>query len=292
MMQAIHTHSSTEDKTKDIKLNKILIKSKKAVYSDMAGNTITKMKGDGYDFSEIREYVLGDDIKKISWNTTAKTNKLHIKLFNPSKELNINIVSLLGGSVHFGSCKLKQDVIAEVCAILAFSSCAGGDPFGSFIYTDELMCQTKKTKKINGVKEAVKSILSYDSLYKQVDYANLGDNLYTSFKQKSVLFLIGDFAFAKGLDIKALSKKHDLMFIIIRDKIEEELANISNITFKDPVYKTTINSISNKRAIDKYKKTLQKSDLEFELYLKKLGVSFVKIYTHQNPIHKLRELFL
>jgi len=91
---------------------------------------------------------------------------------------------------------------------------------------------------------------------------------------------------------QALSKKHDLMFIIIRDKIEEELANISNITFKDPVYKTTINSISNKRAIDKYKKTLQKSDLEFELYLKKLGVSFVKIYTHQNPIHKLRELFL
>jgi len=291
-MQDIQTNNSIDNTLNNIKISKIIIKAKKAVYNDMAGNTITKMKGDGYDFSEIREYVLGDDIKKISWNTTAKTNKLHIKLFNPSKELNISIVSLLGGSVHFGSCRLKQDVIAEVCAILAFSSCSSGDIFSSFIYTDNIKISTTQTKQTMAVKKAVENIINYNSLYKQINYASLGNKLHKTLKKKSVLFLIGDFVFAKELDIKTLAKKHDVMLIIIRDKLEEELAKIENVSLIDPIYKTTISSISNKSSIKKYQDNIKKSDLEFELYLKKLGISFVKIYTHDNPIHKLKQLFI
>ena len=91
----------------NITLQKILIKSKKAAFSHIIGNNSTLFKGEGYDFVELREYEDGEDIKKIDWKTTAKMQKPYVKVFHSQRELNISIVPILNGSIHFGTTRLK-----------------------------------------------------------------------------------------------------------------------------------------------------------------------------------------
>jgi uncharacterized protein (DUF58 family) len=89
------------------KADRIIFKTKKAIFTEKIGNNRSKFKGEGYDFAELREYQIGDDIRKIDWNITAKLNQPFIKLFNEERELNIVAVPILSGSTFFGSKVLK-----------------------------------------------------------------------------------------------------------------------------------------------------------------------------------------
>ena len=134
--------------TQNINLKKILIKSHKAVFGGVIGENTTSFKGEGYDFVELREYINEEDIRKIDWTITAKMQKPYVKVFHPQRELNISIVPILNGSVYFGTTKIKQEVIAEICAILGFSCIKQGDNFNSFIANKSIQINTKKTKKM------------------------------------------------------------------------------------------------------------------------------------------------
>ena len=137
------------------KLKKILIKTKRQIFSEIAGNNPSIFEGEGFDFMELREYTYGDDVRKIDWNVTARMQKPFIKLFKEERELNIVIISLLGGSVHFGQKRFKQELIAETAALLAFSAVKNGDVFSSYIYTDKVEAFTKPTKNIHAVSSTV-----------------------------------------------------------------------------------------------------------------------------------------
>ena len=106
---------------------RILLKSKKQVYGDMLGNNASLFQGEGFEFAELREYVYGDDVRKIDWKTTAKLGKPFVKIYKEERELNVVVVSMLGGSVYFGTVKQKSDVIAEVVATLGFSAVKNSD---------------------------------------------------------------------------------------------------------------------------------------------------------------------
>lgn len=140
------------------KIKKIVIKARKAVFSEMIGNNSSKYFGEGYDFAELREYQSGDDIKKIDWNITAKLKKPHIKMFYAGRELNIAIVPILNGSLHFGSSKFKSEVVTEVSAILGFSCIKQSDPYTSYIANDELVLNTKRSKNIFSVNKMIENI--------------------------------------------------------------------------------------------------------------------------------------
>lgn len=102
-------------------LKKITIKTRRQIFSEIIGNNSSLLKGEGYDFLELKEYEYGEDVKKIDWVISAKFKKPYVKVFHAQKELNINIVPILNGSVFFGSKKFKQELITEVCSILGYS---------------------------------------------------------------------------------------------------------------------------------------------------------------------------
>ena len=87
-------------------LKKILIKTKRQVFSEISGNNASIFKGEGYDFIELREYQVGDDVKKIDWIISAKLQKPFVKIFREERELNVVVASMLNGSVHFGTKKI------------------------------------------------------------------------------------------------------------------------------------------------------------------------------------------
>lgn len=268
-------------------LKKISIKTKKQVFSEIIGNNTSLLKGEGYDFLELKEYEYGEDVKNIDWIISAKMNKPYVKVFHAQKELNINIIPILTGSVFFGTSKIKQELITEISSMLAFSSIKQGDPFSSYIANDNLILNTKKSKKMHTVQSMNKSIFEYKVLGKEANYKTISNKIFQMIKKRSIIFLIGDFFNAQELDLKLLSQKHEIYVIIVRDIFEEQPKELGKVNFIDPSSYFNYEGNIDKKSVKNYIKQLKKDDHNLYLYLQKCGAKMTKIYTHEEPLSKL-----
>jgi uncharacterized protein (DUF58 family) len=275
----------------DKNLKKLLIKTKKAIFSQQIGNNTSKFKGEGYDFVELREYEDGEDIRKIDWVISAKMQKPYVKVFHTQRELNINIVPILGGSVHFGTTRLKQEVITQICAILGYSSVAQGDSYSSFICNESVTLNTKKTKKLLGVDSMCDNIYNYNAIGKKVDYGVITDQLFKQLKKKSILFLIGDFFSTQDLNLKLLAKKHEVIAIVVRDIFEEKPSSLGAVNFTDPATFRVFDGDLNSSIVKEYEKKIKIEDYKLYESFKKCGVAFTKVYTNDNVVVKMMQLF-
>ncbi len=271
------------------KLKKILIKTKREIFSEVVGNNPSIFEGEGFDFVELREYSYGDDIRKIDWNVTARMQKPYIKIFKEERELNIVIVSLLSGSVYFGKEILKQELITEIYALLAFSAVKNGDLFSSIIYTDKVEYQTKPTKNIGAVTSHVESIYKFNSLGKSLNMSSFSAQISERIKRRSIIFIIGDF-FGE-FDFKVLSKRHEVIAIITRDKLEERPPILGETTLIDPETLQELKVEINRDTLNSYIKTVAKRDSALFKHFHKNQIKYTKIYTDQDPFVKLSKLF-
>jgi len=271
------------------KLKKILVRAKRQVFSEMVGNNPSIFQGEGYDFVELREYMAGDDIRHIDWNITAKMQKPYIKLFKEERELNVVAVSILNGSVHFGSKKFKQDTIAEIIAHLSFSVIKNGDILSSYIFTDKMVSHLKPSKKIHQVQKSVDEILNFDALHQQVDFKNIVATLFKRLKRKSLILIVGDFFEIPNL--KLLAKKHEVVAIIVRDKIEENPPQLGFSSLVDPEDGSSIEGDFNAHSIKNYIKQIESHDHKLYESFRKEHIRFTKIYTDQPVSVALKRLF-
>ncbi len=270
-------------------IKKILIKSKRAVFSEMAGNNPSIFLGEGYDFSELREYQIGDDIKKIDWIISAKLQKPFVKLYKEERELNVVIATMLNGSVYFGTKRFKQDLIAEIGAILGFSAIKNGDNLSNYIFADKLYSYLKPSKKLFLVNKMVEAIDEFQSINLKANYFNLADTLFKSIKRKSLIFVIGDFF--DDFDFSILNKKHEVIAIVVRDRFEEEPKPLGFVNLIDLESGTTFEGDINEATINHYKAKVKEIDYKMYENFKKSGVRFTKIYTDEEPFIKLTKLF-
>jgi len=271
------------------KLKKILVRAKRQVFSEMVGNNPSIFQGEGYDFVELREYMAGDDIRHIDWNITAKMQKPYIKLFKEERELNVVAVSILNGSVHFGSKKFKQDTIAEIIAHLSFSVIKNGDILSSYIFTDKMVSHLKPSKKIHQVQKSVDEILNFDALHQQVDFKNIVATLFKRLKRKSLILIVGDFFEIPNL--KLLAKKHEVVAIIVRDKIEENPPQLGFSSLVDPEDGSSMEGDFNAHSIKNYIKQIESHDHKLYESFRKEHIRFTKIYTDQPVSVALKRLF-
>ncbi len=272
------------------KLKKILIKTKRQIFSEVPGNNRSMFEGEGFDFVELREYTYGDDIRKIDWNVTAKMQRPFVKIFREERELNIVIISLLNGSVHFGQKKFKQDVIAETVALLAFSAVKNGDLFSSYIYTDEIKKYTKASKNISAVHKATADVLSFDPVGQKLDMSKFSKSVYDTIKRRSIIFVVGDF-FGE-FDFKLLSKKHEVVGVIVRDRLEENPPELGTINLIDPDSLSSSLMQIDKNSIKKFKEHVHENDHTLFTHFKKNRIAFTKIFTIDEPFVKLSKLFM
>lgn len=273
----------------DKALASLLIKAKKDVYSRIVGEHATHHKGSGYDFIELRPYESGDDIRHIDWIISSKLATPHVKLFHQAKELNITIISLLSGSMHFGTKRLKQSMATEVAALISFSAVAQNDPFESYIYNTTLIPITPKSKKMYSVRKLVEQISSYDALNHRIDYKNLSHFLYKQIPKRSLLFLSGDFLDADEIDLSVLSLKHQLFICIIRDRFEEDPKDIGTLHITDPQNQTSA-FINFAALAKKHQKKRYTQDQKLFAELNRLDIAYTKIYTDEDPAKKILQL--
>jgi uncharacterized protein (DUF58 family) len=264
---------------------KIVLKAKKQVYGDMLGNNASLFQGEGFEFAELREYIYGDDVRKIDWKTTAKLGKPFVKIYKEERELNVVVVSMLGGSVYFGTVKQKSDVIAEVVATLGFSAVKNSDLFSHILFADKLYDLSKPSKKLFSVHKAVEEIIKFDPLGKEGDFKALVKTLNDRLKKKALLFIISDFV--GDIDLKLLSKKHDVFAVMVRDRFEEDPSELGYLRLIDMESKESFEGDIDSSTLKSYKKALHDNDEKLYKQFKKQGIRFTKIYTHEEPALKL-----
>ncbi|QOP42393.1 DUF58 domain-containing protein [Sulfurimonas marina] len=255
----------------------------------MVGNNPSIFQGEGYDFIELREYMAGDDIRHIDWNITAKMQRPYIKIFREERELNVVVATMLNGSIHFGSKRFKQDVIAELVALLSFSVIKNGDLLTNYNFSDRLISHLKPSKKVFQVQRTVEEILEFDPLNQKADYNNLAETLFKRIKRKSLIIVIGDFF--EIPDFRVLAKKHEVVAIIVRDHLEEKPPEMGFASLVDPESGAVLEGDFNKASVNEYAKKVHAHDRKLYEALRKQQIRFTKIYTDDSVGVALRRVF-
>lgn len=266
----------------------ILVKTRRKIFSPNLGNNATAFVGNGLDFSELREYHFGDDVRKINWKATAKAGNPYINLFTEERELNIVVSMMMGGSIYFGSRRIKQEVMAEVMALLGYSVMKNSDNFTPLFFSNKEEYFKKPTKNISSLNEIIPQALSFDVLDKEVDYEAFSHYLLSRIKQKSILFLIGDFY--EEIDLSLLAAKHEIYAIIVRDKFEENPTFSGEITLLDPNNKQESSLDIDSSMLARFKREIEEKDQHLYEHFKAHDIRFSKIYTDEDPFFKLNHL--
>ncbi|NLH39560.1 MAG: DUF58 domain-containing protein [Elusimicrobia bacterium] len=209
------------------KVKNIEIRTGKLVSESFAGQYLSVFKGKGVEFAEVREYVVGDDIRTIDWNITARTSKVYVKKFNEERELTVMVASDVSASGLFGTRnKTKNELSAELAALFMFAALKNNDKTGLFLFSDntELYVPPKKGK--NHILRIVRDMIAFKPKSSRTNISVALKNLNQILKRKAVIILISDFMdsnFEKA--IKITEQKHDLIPVIVNDPLELELKN-------------------------------------------------------------------
>ncbi len=216
-------------------VRQIEIRTRGLVNQIFSGEYHSVFKGRGMEFSEVREYYFGDDIRNIDWNVTARFGHPYIKVFEEERELTVILMVDLSGSLMFGSVsKTKQRVAAEISAILAFSALKNNDKVGLILFTDKIEKFVPPRKGKKHVLRIIRDVLSFEPHGKATNIKGALEYMHNAIKKKSIAFLLSDFmdeGYEKILSI--VGKKHDLIGIVLDDVRERELPKIGLIKLTD-----------------------------------------------------------
>jgi len=228
-----------KDLLKQVK--QIEIRTRGLVNEVFSGEYHSVFKGRGMEFSEVREYQIGDDIRTIDWNVTARFGHPYVKIFEEERELTVMLLVDMSGSLMFGtSDKTKQQIAAELSAILAFSALKNNDKVGLILFTDKVDKFIPPKKGKTHALRIIREVLSIDlpenteSTRKQTNLREALEYFNHAIKKRAIAFVISDFLdFGYEKILRIVGKKHDLIGIIIKDKREIELADFGLIKFVD-----------------------------------------------------------
>jgi uncharacterized protein (DUF58 family) len=260
---------------------KIVLKTRKQVFGEMLGNNASLFQGEGFEFAELREYIYGDDVRKIDWKTTAKMRRPFVKVYHEERELNVTVSAMLNGSTYFGITRPKNEYIAELVAILGFSAVRNSDLFSFLIYADRLYRYSKPSKKIFAVNREVEESLNFNPLGKKGDFQGWADTLFRRVIKKSLMFLISDFV--GEIDLRLLSRKHDLFIIIVRDRFEENPRSLGYVRLVDTETGHSYEGDINQTVISGYRRALKENDRKLYKHLRENGIRYAKLYTDEDP---------
>lgn len=278
------------EKQKEIlkKVRFIDLKTRKAVNELFGGEYHSVFKGRGMNFSQVREYSYGDDIRSIDWNVTARMRKPFVKVFEEERELILMLVVDISASGSFGSEEsFKREIAAEIAALLAFSAVKNNDKVGLILFSDKIEKFIPPKKGRSHVFRIIRELLFYKASSTGTSIETALEYLNNVQKKKAISFLISDFmddSYEKGMQI--VSKRHDLIAIDLYDKRERELPEKGLYEFFDnETGKAMLVDLSSKanRGIIKAnidKKTALKSKLFRKNKVESISMEINKPYIH------------
>ena len=217
------------------KIRHIQVHSNKIVDELLAGEYHSVFKGHGMEFNEVREYQPGDEIRSINWQITARVGKPYVKRYVEERELTLFFLVDLSESGLFGSgTKSKNEVAAELCALLAFSAIKNSDKVGLILFTDRIEHIVPPGRGKQHVLRIIRELLAFESQGAGTDIRLALDYFGHLHAKKSVAFLVSDFQDDGFEDaVSVISKRHDLIAVSVSDPAEHMFPEMGLVTLRD-----------------------------------------------------------
>ena len=276
------------------KVRKIEIKTRGLSSQIFSGEYHSAYKGRGMAFSEVREYIHGDDIRSIDWNVTARFNHPYIKIFEEERELTVMLLVDISASGKFGTrLQSKHELITELCAVLSFSAIANNDKTGVIFFSNKIEKFIPPKKGKSHILRIIRELINIEPTGNGTDLSGALRYFTNVIKKRSIAFLISDFI-TTGYDdaLKIASKKHDLAAIRIYDQREVEMPDIGLVRFMDAeTGHVSMMDTSNDSVRRDYTIWWRQNERLTEERLRRSGVDFVNLRTDQPYVQSLINLF-
>jgi uncharacterized protein (DUF58 family) len=276
------------------KIRHLQIFSRKAVNDVLAGEYESVFKGRGMEFDEVREYQPGDEVRLIDWNVTARTGKPFIKRFREERELTVMFLIDLSASGSFGSLEQsKNELAAEICALLAFTALKNNDKVGLMVFTDHVEMVIPPQKGTRHVLRVIREVLSFQPRRAQTNLLQALDYLGRLFSKRAVIFLISDFQ-ADGYErsLRILGKRHDIIAVTITDPREVHLPDIGLLELEDAeTGETILMDAGSSRVRQEYERLGKDNAARLHGLFRSAGVDEIEIWTGRDHVQDLVRFF-
>ena len=296
--------------TSDIikKVRRLEIRASHLVTEAVTGAYYSSFKGRGMDFEEVREYAIGDDVRTIDWNVSAKMDRPFVKVFREEREMTLMLLIDLSASGVFGSVEQsKRERAAEIASVLAFSATQNNDKVGVLLYTDEVEHYIPPKKGRRHILRVIRDILFFSPKGRRTSHKAALDYLNRVQRRKTVVFMISDFLDHQQptnnnqqqqptnnlFDTLALTnQRHDLISIALSDPREIELPQVGLITLEDAETGEMVEiDTGNKNTRHRYATLARKRQQDFDSHMRKKGLDWIQARTDQPYLPELRKLF-
>ncbi len=276
------------------RVRKIEIKTRGLSNQIFSGQYHSAFKGRGMAFSEVREYQMGDEVRTIDWNVTARTGTPYVKVFEEERELTVMLLVDVSGSGDFGSkVMLKRQMMTEICAVLSFSAIQNNDKVGIIFFSDRIEKFIPPKKGKSHILRIIRELIDFEPEHKETNIGEALRYLTNVVKKRSIAFLLTDFMDTNYSDaLKLANKKHDIVGIRVYDELEREIPNAGLLPMTDAETGELIWVDTSKKAV---RTKLKASALRFEAELKdimvKTGVDMAEVQTDHSYVKPLMNLF-
>ena len=282
--------------TKEIlkKVRSIEIKTKGLSNHIFAGEYNTAFKGRGMTFSEVREYEIGDDLRTIDCNVTARYNSPFVKVFEEEREITLMLMVDVSLSSSFGTNKrFKRELVSEISAVLAFSAIKNNDKVGVIFFSDKIEKFISPSKGKKHILRIIKEILTFQSTSKKTNIKKALEYFNRVTKKRSICFLLSDFFDSDFFEpVKLSAKRHDLVAVNTLDSRELEIPNVGLLSLQDSEEDNEILVDSSDRKFRRNFKNKQLSRLEtLKKELSLCGADYIQLLTQEDIISPLINFF-
>lgn len=267
------------------RIKNIQVKTNYMVNDIMAGEYVSAFKGRGMEFSEVREYQPGDDVRLIDWNVTARMDQPFIKEFIEERELTLMLLVDVSSSGSFGSDqKMKNEIAAEVASILAFSAIKNNDKIGLIIFSDKIEHYIPPKKGKGHIWNIIRTILSFKPQGKGTNLSLPLEYLLKIQKKRATTFLISDFQDENyESQLKLAKQRFDLIAINIIDPREETLPEVGMVFLEDnETGKTLLVDTNDRETLQKHRSLCIKKRQERKTFFSSIGIDTIEIFTHKS----------
>ncbi|OQY04819.1 MAG: DUF58 domain-containing protein [Planctomycetales bacterium 4572_13] len=276
------------------KIKQIQIYTSRMVNASFAGQYESVFKGRGMQFEEVREYSPGDDVRAIDWNVTARAGKPYIKRFVEEREMTLMLLVDISASGNFGTRnKLKNELAAEFCAVLAFAAIRNNDKVGLIIFTNQIELYIPPKKGTTHVLRLIRELLCFKVTDKKTDIPLALDYLVKVIRKRATVFLVSDFLasdFSRALSL--VNKRHDVIAVKVQDPTEIQIPRLGLVEFQDAeTGQIQWVDSSSTNFQHKYEQENLRRTHQLAQEFRSINVDCILIETHRPYIHDLVKFF-
>jgi uncharacterized protein (DUF58 family) len=276
------------------KIRRIEIRTKRLVSDVFSGEYQSVFKGRGIEFSEVREYLHGDDIRSIDWNVTARMGHPFVKKFEEERQLTVMFVVDASASERFGTVgRLKTEMAAELCAILAFSAARNNDRVGLIVFTDRIEKVVPPERGRRHALRVIRELLFFRPEGRGTDIPLALDYLSSVVRRHAVVFLVSDFldeGFERSLAVA--NRRYDLIAVHVDDPRESELPPVGLLELEDPeTGQRVVVDTASAAFRERYRESAQAGRGERARAFRRLGVDAISVTTGADYVEPLERFF-